>query len=96
MKIIKLPLQKAYPKKIHFGDSVYTIKFKKNMGCYGETDPDKKIITIKHGLSSRQTLATFVHEILHLIEFEHPLKIKHKMIYELEKAIMEILLDNFL
>lgn len=96
MKAINLPLQKSYPKQIHFSDCVYKILFKKNLKCYGETDAEKKTITIKSGLSPRQTLHTFVHECLHVIEFEHPLKITHAMVYELEKAIVEILLDNFL
>lgn len=96
MKIFKLPLQKSYPKKIHFGDEVYKIIFKKNLSCYGETDPVKKTIKIKDGLSSRQLLATIVHELLHVAEFEVPISLKHKTVYKLEQAIMEILLDNFL
>lgn len=96
MKTIKLPFQKSYPKKIHFGEEIYTVSFKKGLKCFGQTDPSKKLITIKLGLSPRQTLATFIHELLHMIEFDHPLKMSHAMVYELEKAITEILLDNFL
>lgn len=96
MKILKLPIQSKYPKVIHFGTEVYRIKFKKGLDCYGQTDPSKKTITIKHGLSPRMLLTTFVHELLHLCEFEHPVKIKHKTVYKLEQAIMELLLDNFL
>lgn len=63
---------------------------------YGETDWVKKVITIKADMSRRETLSTLVHELLHVIEFEAPVKIKHKTIYKLEKAVVELLLDNFL
>jgi Zn-dependent peptidase ImmA (M78 family) len=96
MKKIKLPLQSEYPNKIHFSDVVYRVKFKKGLKCYGYTDSSKKLIVIKKGISPRQTLCTFVHELLHVIEFDHPVKIKHKTIYKLEAAIVELLLDNFL
>jgi hypothetical protein len=96
MRLIKLPKQCNYPKKVYFRDEIYSVKFKKNFHCYGETDPMRKVITIKSGMSERETLATLVHELLHVIEFESPLKIKHKTVYKLERAMVEILLDNFL
>lgn len=96
VKTFSLPEQSAYPKQIHFSDTVYSIQFKKNIDCYGYTDPEKKLIVIKAGISERQTFATMIHELLHMIEFEHPVKLKHKTVYKLEAAIMELLLDNFL
>lgn len=96
MKNIKLPLPKSYPKEIQFSDTAYKIVFKKNFYCFGETDPVKKTITIKSDLSPRNTLTTLIHELLHVIEFEYPVKLKHKTVYKLERAIVEILLDNFL
>ncbi len=93
---MKLPRQSKYPKTIHFASECYRIKFKKDMDCYGETNAVKKTITIKSGMSRRETLTTLVHELLHVIEFEAPVKLKHKTVYKLEKAIVELLLDNFL
>lgn len=93
---MSLPKHTSYPKKIYFATECYRIKFKKGLDCYGTTDAAKRLITIKLGMSRRQTLATLVHEILHVIEFEAPVKLKHKTIYKLERAIMEILIDNFL
>jgi hypothetical protein len=95
-KKIKLPRQAAYPKKIYFSDTAYKVKFQRGLDCFGKTNDTIKVIAIKKGLSERETLATFIHEILHVIEFETPVKLKHKTIYKLEKAIVEILLDNFL
>lgn len=94
MKLI-LPRQSAYPKKIYFADECYRVKFKKNFDCYGETDSGKRTITIKYGMGKRAIFSTFIHELLHLIEFEAPMKMKHKNIYKLEEAIVELLLDNF-
>jgi hypothetical protein len=93
--MLKLPKQKDL-KEIHYDNETYRIIFKKNVDFFGETDPGKKIITIRDGLPPRLLLATLVHEILHVIEFEYPVKIKHKVIHKLEEGLVEILLDNFL
>ena len=91
-----LPPASMYPKKIYYRDETYKLKFVKNFYCFGETDGDKKTIKIKKGMSRRETLSTLIHELMHVIEFELPLKIKHKNVHKLEKAFMELLLDNFL
>lgn len=93
--VFRLPTQAQYPKKIYFSNEVYTIKFVKKLDCYGETDASKKTITIKDGLAPRALLCTVLHELLHVVEFEFPLKIKHKDVYDLEKALSELLIDNF-
>jgi hypothetical protein len=92
---MNIPHPKHYPKKIYFASECYKIKFLKSLKDYGETDSGKKEIRLKYGMSSRETFMTFLHELLHVIEFETPLKIKHKDIYMLEKAIFELLFDNF-
>lgn len=91
-----LPKNRTYPKKIYFRSEVYKLKFVAKMEHYGETDPERKEIRIKKGMSDRETFKTLVHELLHLVEFEAPIKIRHKMIYKLEEAISELLMDNFL
>lgn len=96
MKTIRLPPQNSYPEQIYFGMETYKIVYKKNLDCYAMTDSDTKTIVIKHGLNPRELLSTLIHEMLHVVEFELPLKIKHKTIRKLEKAILHILMDNFL
>lgn len=96
MKKVKLPRQCKYPKSIYFKNEQYEVQFKTKLGCYGKTDGTRKKITIKKAMSERETLSTFIHELLHVIEFETPIKLKHKTIYKLEQSIMELLLDNFL
>ncbi len=92
---MRFPDQKAYPKFILFGVETYKLKFIKGLEHYGETDPVDKEIRIKAGMSPRNTFMTFIHEALHLIEFEAPVKLKHKTIYKLEAAIFQLLADNF-
>lgn len=93
---IKLPKQSRYPKKLYFRDECYRVLFKKNFKCYGETDFEKKTITIKHGLPPRALLSTFIHEVLHALECEHSIDLKHSTVYALELGILEMLMDNFL
>jgi len=96
MITFRLPKQSQYPKYIYCGNERYKVKFKKNLNCFGITDAGARTITIKSNLSPRALLATFVHELLHVIEFETPIKIKHKKVYALEAAVVELLIDNFL
>jgi hypothetical protein len=96
MKTISLPLPGAYPKRIYFANECYKIRFNKRLKCYGITDAETKTITIKAGLSPRAFLETLIHELLHVIEFEMPLKMRHKKVYKLERAITNLVLDNFL
>lgn len=93
---MNIPKPSEYPKIIYFGAERYKIRFKKGLDCFGETDWDRKTIRIKYGMSRRETLATLIHELLHVAEFEAPIKLKHKTVYKLEKAIVELLIDNFL
>ncbi len=93
---MKLPPQSKYPKQIYFSHEVYKIKFVKGLEHFGDTDPNKKLIRIKHGISARATFVTLIHELLHVIEFEEIPKLKHSTIYALEKAISELLFDNFI
>lgn len=96
MKRIRIPKRSAYPTKIYYQSECYKVKFKRNLDCFGKTDGNRKEIVIKANLSARETMATLVHELLHVIEFETPIKLKHKNIYKLERAIVDMLLDNFL
>lgn len=90
------PLPAKYPKKIYVGMEIYRVIFTDKINCFGETDPEKRTIKLKKGMSPRSTLTTFIHELLHAIEFESDIKIKHKQIYELEAGIFELLVDNFI
>lgn len=90
-----VPKIKDYPKKFYLKGACYKVKFIKNLEVLGETDPDKKTIKIRHGMSRHETFRTMIHEVLHLIEFEFPVDLPHKTVYKLEEAIFMFLMDNF-
>jgi hypothetical protein len=93
--MIKLPKPSQYPKKVFLRGESYRIVFVKNLEHIGETDPAKKVIRIRAGMSDNETFRTLVHELLHFLEFEWPVKIRHKQVYKLEKAIFQLIIDNF-
>ncbi len=94
--MLNLVPQDKYPSKIHVGSEVYTIKFVRGLKCYGVTDSGDKTIKIKKGLSPRETMKTLIHELLHAVDFEHDIGIKHKKVYALEEALFGLIYDNFL
>jgi hypothetical protein len=99
---MKLLTQKDYPKEIHIGEETYTVKFVtrfpkgvKDRNCVGLCDPSTRTIYLKKGMSKSQLFRTFIHEILHGLEFEYDIPVPHKVVYQLEKAIGDLLMTNF-
>lgn len=91
-----IPRIKDYPKVIYLRGERYKLQFVKKCNYLGQTNAVKKTIKIKAGMSKNETFRTIIHEFLHLLEFEFPIKIKHKTVYKLEEAIFQLLIDNFL
>lgn len=92
--------RKDYPKTLHIGSEIYRVKFVRKFddpSVVGECDPEEKEIRILCKQSSEDTLKTFIHELCHaVLEFEHDIEIKHKLIYALEEPIFRFLRDNVL
>lgn len=93
---MRIPKPSQYPKRVHLKGETYKIKFVKGLKDLGNTDASKNLIRIRKGMSNTETFKTVIHEILHLLEFEWPIRLKHKTVYKLEEAIFSFLLDNFL
>lgn len=93
--MIKFPSQKEYPKKIYIKSEIYTIVFTNKITDYGDCDSVKRRIRIRKGMSKRETFSTFVHEVLHAFAFEGGFRLRHKLLYKLERAIVELIWDNF-
>lgn len=90
---------KDIPKTIWINDSLWKIRFvrivdndPKFMGC---CNFETKEICIKVGLSREDRALTFIHEVMHALEFEYDLPIDHSLIYRLEKPIYNLFCDNF-
>ena len=97
---MKLLPNHSYPTEWHVGDETYTLKpVRKIPGesadTVGLTDSEKKVIYIKKQLSKAQFFRTLVHELLHAVEIELGVRVRHKEIYKLEKGIADLLLMNF-
>lgn len=90
-----IPAIKDYPKELYVRGDRYRVLFVKNLENIGETDSGKLTIKLRAGMSKNETFRTLIHEILHAIEFSHPIDLKHKVVYELEEALFNLILDNF-
>lgn len=61
----------------------------------GWCDPQEKIILLRNTLSEKELFETFVHELLHAIEFEWKTEIPHALVYKLEGPLVQVLKTNF-
>ncbi len=90
-----IPKIADYPKTIYIRGDAYALIFVKDMECLGETHARNHTIKVRAGMSRNETFRTVIHEILHAMEFSHPVKLKHKTVYKLEEAIFQFFIDNF-
>jgi hypothetical protein len=68
------------PRKLKVKNAVYRLSFVKRIndrGDYGMCDGVKRTIQILMGLSNRDRLETFMHELDHAIEFEWNIPVPH-------------------
>ncbi len=91
------PKIRQYPKSVIIKDEEYKIRFVRKLGpkTFGECDPETREIRIRFGQGREETLKTMIHELFHAIEFEYDLKIKHRLIHNLEEPLFLFLLSNF-
>lgn len=96
---MKHPHISRYPREIQVGGEVYEVRFVTRIGrsrrVLGTCDPATHIIRIRTGQSPPETLKTFLHEVLHAIEFSYSIPIPHNLIYKLEHCLYQLLVDNF-
>ena len=95
---MKLPNEAQYPKSVLINNEVYRVQFvvkpDREKSTLGLCDPDKKVIRIKKGLSAKERMSTYVHEVLHAFEFEYEIDVHHDIVYALEECIINYLLVN--
>lgn len=92
------------PKQLLVGDGVWTVKMVRRIGYDNKTDketlglcdPAESLILIKMGQGKRATFETFIHELMHALEFEYDFRMEHKLIYNLESKVAQLLIDNFI
>jgi hypothetical protein len=96
---LKLPRKTQYPTKIRVHKAEYSIAFVDQIegrSTLGLCDFERKIIFIRNRQKSKDTLKTFIHELLHAIEHEFDLTMQHDLIYKLEDPIFQVLYDNII
>lgn len=86
-----------YPNTMLVGDSCWAIKLVRDIegkSAYGAADPTCKTIYIEMAQTRKEMMSTMIHELLHAIEIEYGLTIRHKMVNNLEVALTNLLVDN--
>lgn len=73
---------------------VFTDIIVENEKTLAECRKDFKQIVIKNGQTELENWACFIHEFLHMLEFEFNIPLAHKLVYKLEKFILKVLVLN--
>lgn len=60
----------------------------------GYCDDEAKIIYLKTGEPIEETFKAIIHEIIHSFQCDYKIKLTHKDVYKLERAIFETLAQN--
>lgn len=81
-------------KRILFGDAIYKLELRPLKNDCGHVDPNKRIMRIDPRLDNDEMLKTFIHELIHLMEIEAGIKIKHADVYRWERAVFKLLKSN--
>jgi hypothetical protein len=61
---------------------------------YGECDDAKSTITLRIDKNRRRMAETYIHELLHAIEYTYKVNIRHRVINKLERALVAYLVRN--
>jgi len=90
--------QKDFPKFIKIKSVDYAVKFKRGLeeqGYMGLCHYDTKEIWIAAGLSAKDRLATFTHEILHALSHEYDFELGHDIINVVEHPVSDFIRGHF-
>lgn len=66
----------------------------RDSSAFGQSCGNLQQIKIDSEISDQMASQTFIHEILHAIEFTYNLEIDHKLIHQLETALYAFVVDN--
>lgn len=89
--------QADFPKELFLGENNWQIRFVRSLDgikTLGLCDPADHIIYILQGQSPKERFKTFVHELLHALEYEYSFEMPHKSIYDLEEPLTRLWEDN--
>jgi hypothetical protein len=86
------------PKSVTIGGLEYNIRFEENMvrdkSRTGESSGNKQELVIDPGMSKQIQETTFIHEVLHQIDFVYNIGLEHQAVFQLEAGIYAFLKSN--
>ena len=93
---MRAPNVASYPKYIAVGPAEirYKIVFVTGKKWLGMCSLKKRTIWLNKKQPRTHLFMTFLHELIHAIEFESGRKIKHKIVYELEEGLYNFFINN--
>lgn len=90
---MKIPSKVKIRKGVYY-KVVWQKVIRDDTSCMGLCEPNERIIYLKLGMSDTNIAKSFLHEILHCVEFEWGQPIPHKITDALEEGIFKILKIN--
>ena len=89
MRTIWKSLQRQIPDRVQINKKVfYEVCYIHEFpdGCLGETRYDQKQIVLKFGMSPKETVLTYWHEVLHAISWEHNVGLTETQVLNMEES----------
>jgi hypothetical protein len=86
------------PDKVKIGGLHYEVKEEKNLirdnKASGISCGNEQVIKLDTDISDQLKETTFIHEVLHQIDFVYNIGLEHQQIFQLEAGIYAFLKDN--
>ena len=94
-------LKKNIPSRVQIASGVFYDVFYgqdlvvgKKTSCVGVTDHDKRLILLDKGISAKETVLTYLHELTHALSFEHEIILTETQVQLIEKSLYYMLKPN--
>ena len=89
----------SYAKEWLVGGNPWRLKFVRlidgDENTVGLCCPDTKEILLKQKQDYMQTFKTFIHEVVHAVEFEGEFELDHEHVEKMEEGLATFLVNNF-
>lgn len=87
-------MKKPKAKRIKVRGKNYKIQYVSTIDHCGDCTNRPRIIRINKRMGAKMQWKTLIHEVQHAITYEYNVKIKHSLIYKLEKPLLRLLIEN--
>lgn len=86
------------PGKVKIGGLIFSVERIKNLvrdyNSFGESCGNSQEIRLDADMSEQLTESTFIHEVLHMLDFVYCIRMEHDQVRQLESAILAFIKDN--